>query len=555
MSDLEIEMVELQNAVESTGDRGHFEVLKSKKNMLEDLLGIRAQGALVRSRFQSANLMDAPSSFFFGLEKRSGQSKFVHTLRSADGHEITETAEIRREAVSFYSGLYRSEYRENEQLFTSLCDGLPKIAAEENPNLGEPLTMRELCTALQSMKGGKAPGIDGLTVDFYKAFWEELGEDFLSVVNESFKEKTLPYSCRRAAITLLPKKGDLQDIKNWRPVSLLCTDYKILSKALANRLREVLEQVIHQDQTYCVPSRSIVDNVSLIRDVLDVSSSLGLDVGFISMDQEKAFDRVEHLYLWKIMEWFGLNPGLIAMIKVLYQDIESVLKINGGLSAPFIVKVLEPAASLYWLLEEPLVGGARMDIQDSSTPSLTHTLCTTGLTTLRRLVDAAGPGLMDVHAVAALMGLKSVRHMEYILKRWSERLSVEDFELLRIYWEGEENPDAEDPFPDLELYIDFDGCSGLLLDTTNENGVDLYTVGGYRRSDAVKWQLLNFLLGEAKMALYLTRRNKIKNEVMQDVLACYVSVFFLCSRGLCWGLKLTTGSFPEKLLNLRNWNC
>ncbi|KAI3376858.1 hypothetical protein L3Q82_000114 [Scortum barcoo] len=83
-------------------------------------------------------------------------------------------------------------------------------------------------------------------------------------------------SCRRAVLTLLPKKGNLQDIKNWRPVSLLCVDYKLLSKALANRLRGAMEQVIHQDQTYCVPGRSMVDNIYLIRDVLEVSSSLGI---------------------------------------------------------------------------------------------------------------------------------------------------------------------------------------------------------------------------------------------------------------------------------------
>ena len=81
-------------------------------------------------------------------------------------------------------------------------------------------------------------------------------------------------------ITLLPKKGDLQEVKNWHPVSLLCTDYKILSKALANRLREMMDHVVHQDQTYCVPGRSILDNVSLIRDILDI------ETGLISLDQE-----------------------------------------------------------------------------------------------------------------------------------------------------------------------------------------------------------------------------------------------------------------------------
>ncbi len=104
-------------------------------------------------------------------------------------------------------------------------------------------------------------------------------------------------SCRRAVITLLPKKGDLRNIKNWRPVSLLCSDFKIISKALAIRLKEAIGWVIHVNQTYCVPNRSIFDNIYLIRDILDISRSLGLNIGLISLDQEKAFDRVEHNYL------------------------------------------------------------------------------------------------------------------------------------------------------------------------------------------------------------------------------------------------------------------
>ena len=67
---------------------------------------------------------------------------------------------------------------------------------------------------------------------------------------------------------MLPKKGNLQDMKNWRPISLLCADYRLLSRVLANRLGTVIDQIIDRTQTYCVPGRFIVDNVSLIRDVL-----------------------------------------------------------------------------------------------------------------------------------------------------------------------------------------------------------------------------------------------------------------------------------------------
>ncbi len=85
---------------------------------------------------------------------------------------------------------------------------------------------------MQQLSMGRSPGIDGLTAEFYKHFWGIIGEDFYEVVLESFKNEVLPISCRRAVLSLLPKKGDLGFLKNWRPVSLLCLDYKILSNLL-----------------------------------------------------------------------------------------------------------------------------------------------------------------------------------------------------------------------------------------------------------------------------------------------------------------------------------
>lgn len=97
----------------------------------------------------------------------------------------------------------------------------------------------------------------------------------------SLEKGFLPLNCRRAILTLLPKKGDLQEIKNWRPVALLSTDYKLLSKVLALRLKKAIEQIIHVDQTYCIPNRLISDNIILICDVLDLSSSLSCELGLI----------------------------------------------------------------------------------------------------------------------------------------------------------------------------------------------------------------------------------------------------------------------------------
>lgn len=143
-------------------------------------------------------------------------------------------------------------------------------------------------------------------------------------------------------------------------MSLLCTDYKILSKVLASKDRQVMGFIVHTDQTNCVPGRLITDNITLIRDVLEVSSSLAVDACLISIDQEKAFDRVEHQYLWRTLSAFGFNPCFIAKIQVLYCDIASVLKISGGLSAPFnVLRGVRQGCSLsgmfYSLAIEPLL--------------------------------------------------------------------------------------------------------------------------------------------------------------------------------------------------------
>ncbi|KAK3570794.1 hypothetical protein QTP86_026348 [Hemibagrus guttatus] len=144
---LEIEIVELQR-LEATGDRGHIEALKSKKAKMNNLLDITAQGALVRSRFKSAAEMDAPSKFFFSLEQKNGQKRFIHAVRTESGDLLSEPTEIHKQTVSFYSKLYSSEWSGEQVVEDSFLVGLPKLSERAARELDRELSLEELHEAL-----------------------------------------------------------------------------------------------------------------------------------------------------------------------------------------------------------------------------------------------------------------------------------------------------------------------------------------------------------------------------------------------------------------------
>ena len=113
------------------------------------------------------------------------------------------------------------------------------------------------------MASGKAPGVDGLPMEFYLKFWDALGADLVEVLNCCLSRGYLAKSRQRGVISLTFKKGDRLDPHNWRPITLLCVDYKIASRAIAGRLLKVIHFVVDQCQTCGVPGRFIGDSVGL----------------------------------------------------------------------------------------------------------------------------------------------------------------------------------------------------------------------------------------------------------------------------------------------------
>jgi hypothetical protein len=127
-------------------------------------------------------------------------------------------------------------------------------------------------------------------------------------------------------ITLIPKKGDLTQLANWRPITLLNTDYKLITRCLAKRLTTVLPKLITTDQSYCIPNRSIHTNLHLIRDSIDHADQRSLPLAVLSLDQASAYDCVEHPYIYHTLEKFGFGKIFIQNVLTIYRNAQGLVK-------------------------------------------------------------------------------------------------------------------------------------------------------------------------------------------------------------------------------------
>ena len=147
---------------------------------------------------------------------------------------------------------------------------ISKLKTEEREEMEGPLSVEECKNVLDTLEGDKTPGEDGFTVEFYKIFFDLIGQDLVASFNAAYEVNELSISQRRGIDTLIPKEdGSLLELQNWRPITLLNVDCKIATKAIAKRIEPYLPTLIHSDQTGFIKGRYIGENIRLIEDVME----------------------------------------------------------------------------------------------------------------------------------------------------------------------------------------------------------------------------------------------------------------------------------------------
>ena len=202
--------------------------------------------------------------------------------------------------AEYYSNLFQAGETNKRLQKEILSKTKVKINQDQKAFCDKELDLNELEEGMKHLSAGKTPGLDGLPVEFYQKMWPVVKSDFLEMVGEVQKQNILSNSQRKGTIRLIFKKEDQSDLKLYRPISLLNVDVQIITKTLALRLGKILPHVISQDQTF-IPGRNIAANLHTLNDVIKYASSRNIEAAILFLDQEKAFDRVDHYLLFQTL--------------------------------------------------------------------------------------------------------------------------------------------------------------------------------------------------------------------------------------------------------------
>lgn len=184
----------------------------------------------------------------------------------------------------------------------------------------------------------KSPGPDGLPFEFYRSFWNDIKFHILDVFKECLDRGELSESMKQGLITLIPKSNkDKKFLDNWRPITLLNSDYKLLASLYARRLKPCLEEVISLTQSGFMKGRHISNNIRLVLDLLDYSELVNDDALILFLDFYKAFDTVEHAFMYEALRHFGFGPKFAKTVQTLYKDITSNVSLSSGTSPRFAI--------------------------------------------------------------------------------------------------------------------------------------------------------------------------------------------------------------------------
>lgn len=334
--------------------------LKRFKSKITALVRQRLNGVRTRARGTDDLTHENPSLYHVIRETRRGKRKIITLLRDDEGEEYTTQTAIKQHVVNYYRELYAETAKDGSDDDELLAHVTRGISEEDNVSLTEHITPDEIKTIISTAPRNKSAGPDGLPVEFYVNLWDVIGNELTEMYNELLTTQALPKQFTEGLIVLIPKKPNSKRIQDFRPLTLLNADFKILTRILNSRMKSLLKNVIGTYQTSAIHGRSMLDTLCEYRDIINLTWISKSSLSLVFIDFDKAFDRVNHDFLIRTMQKMGFNNNFVNVIRKCISGTSSRIKINGQLTEAIPVRQsvrqgCPLSMSLYAIAVEPLL--------------------------------------------------------------------------------------------------------------------------------------------------------------------------------------------------------
>lgn len=278
------------------------------------------------------------------IMRTSGLPTRINALKDPTGVDppTIDQAEIRERVAKYYEGLYKPEHVEHEHgqeasilhfLQHGTSNGMrPKITSSDYKRLQKALTDKDLNKAGGAANSTSAAGVSGLPYTFWITYKERFSPWIARLANDMMLSRPLSKDEPTIPVTILYKKGPKDEIQNYRPIALIDTHLRLIMIAICQKLGPALSRVIPSTQTAFIPGRFIIMNVLTIFMIIEARNMdmiADVEATLLSLDQEKAYDRVSRDWLWSVLRFYGIPDRITTMLKTYYQNASAKYKVNG----------------------------------------------------------------------------------------------------------------------------------------------------------------------------------------------------------------------------------
>jgi exonuclease III len=274
------------------------------------------------------------SSRFLKLAKQSNKGCTINDIMDNDGNIFVSDAVREEYITSYYENIYKvpenspSENEFDDLIINFLGEDIcnhplvlgSKLTVAEAERINNDISIQELDESVAEAKLRTAPGRDGFSNEFIKKFWTHFRVPLHKYTKKCFEKKKLTDSFRVASIKLIPKKGDISKLKNWRPISLLNCFYKVISRAVNSRLKKFSDRYTSRAQKGFTSSRRIQEVLLNISESIAYCNNKNIAGAIVSIDQAKAFDTILHGFVKSAFKFFGFQDPFINMLETLGTD-------------------------------------------------------------------------------------------------------------------------------------------------------------------------------------------------------------------------------------------